>query len=82
MIYKESLFIEISNSFNGHLIKDDNGHFLSIKSSSVEHGIGLGNVMQVVKKYNGTFKVTHENCIFCVTIILPNAYHKFDNLEI
>lgn len=82
MIYKESLFIEIANNFNGHVIKDDNNQFLSTKSSTFEHGIGLGNVIQVVKKYNGSFNVTHENHIFCITIIIPSAYQKSDDSKI
>lgn len=69
---KAFLIISISNSYNGELRITDN-RYESIKIGEKFCGIGLSNVATVVQKYHGDIKITHNNHIFTVTIMLPQT---------
>lgn len=66
---KGMLFLDIWNSYDGKVVKK-NGTYLTTKSNSEGHGIGLGSIKKVVEKYNGTMKITDTNNIFDVRIML------------
>ncbi|WP_407153019.1 ATP-binding protein [Marinilactibacillus psychrotolerans] len=52
--YKKSvLFIWIQNSFDGKILKVNNGKFLTNKQDKDWHGIGIESIKEIVKKYNG-----------------------------
>ena len=40
------------------------------KEEKDQHGLGLQNINQIVKKYNGTINMTCKNLIFTSTIML------------
>lgn len=44
--------------------------FLTTKPLKELHGIGLVNVEKIVEKYNGIMKVTRQEGIFCVNLLL------------
>lgn len=75
--YKENLFINISNTFNGQVIKSNN-EIVSSKLNSHEHGIGIHNIKHIVKKYKGSFEITYDNNIFNVSILLPEIKNVAD----
>lgn len=73
-IYKDSLFINVKNRFDGELISSES-NYLSTKKNNHEHGIGLKNVKYVVNQYHGTQKLEHDNQTFTVSIMIPNMNH-------
>lgn len=65
--YNEFLIISVKNpvgSFNNKMDK-----FITTKKGHL--GIGLVNVEDTVKKYDGNFKIEHNNKIFWVKIVFP-----------
>lgn len=69
------LKIKIENSFIASNIIEDGQKgegkiLLTTKDLKERHGIGLKNVKKIAEKYNGTMKVTRQNDIFCVNMIL------------
>jgi len=75
MKYKrESILIDIKNSYNVKTIYEKNGKFLSSKSfrSKNEMGMGLENIEAVIKKYGGVFdlELTENECL--VKLIIPD----------
>lgn len=66
---KNRLLLSATNTFSGTR-KKINDTFLSTKKHSRYHGIGLKNMEQVVKKYNGVMKLDCDDSQFHVNIIL------------
>lgn len=64
------MYITLYNSFDGKLVLGKNRKINIRKMNESEHGIGLRSIELVVQKYNGTIKISHENYIFKVDIIL------------
>ena len=62
------LVFKISNSTNGY-INEVNGRFLSTKNTEVS-GIGLSQVDNIIKKYNGYINRSHKNNIFTTYIMI------------
>jgi sensor histidine kinase regulating citrate/malate metabolism len=62
---KGTLLIKSENPYNGE-IKEN---FATIKQGE-EHGHGLKNIKRSVEKYDGYMKISHENNIFAVNILL------------
>lgn len=63
------LFINVSNSFDEKIVIKNNQIFTR-KSDSTDHGYGLNNVRNMVKKCNGTMDVYYSCNIFQVNIML------------
>ena len=57
-ITKGKLSICVENPFSGSLIYS-NGVILTSKEDRENHGIGLYNIKNIVKKYDGDFKTSH-----------------------
>ncbi|MDV4152059.1 GHKL domain-containing protein, partial [Clostridium sp. AL.422] len=64
------LVIKINNSTNGY-VNEVKGKFLSTKSSTI-NGIGLVQVDNIVKKYNGYINRKHENHIFTTYVMIQH----------
>lgn len=62
---KKCFFIEVKNSTNISELG------CSQKEPAKEHGIGLWNVKDTVRKYNGVLNTEIENKTFLVSILLP-----------
>lgn len=69
------LTIRIENPYGHELVYNHRHQLVSTKPDSKEHGIGLENVMRIVKKYEGQMDIYMEDSIFKVIV---NIY--FDNL--
>ncbi|CAK7000577.1 GHKL domain-containing protein [Tissierella carlieri] len=68
--YKNSiLFIYISNTFNGSIIYEGE-KIRTTKEDKGNHGIGLVNIENILKKYNGTMKIYHTENKFNVDILM------------
>ena len=64
----DSVFIKISNTFNGTLKRDKSGKFLSTKHEG--RGIGLTSVRNIIKQYNGICEISQDDGMFSVTVFL------------
>ena len=63
-----NLFITIDNSFDGNILKSNNG-FLSSKRNN-KAGIGLSSIKFIAEKYNGSVEFSGEGKIFKSNIFL------------
>jgi len=61
----QALLIKVENPFNGEL----NENLASLKGGA-EHGHGLSNIKRSVNKNDGYIKISHDNKIFAVNILL------------
>jgi len=62
------LIVKIKNSFNGHVVKE--GNIIKTIKTEEGHGIGLSNIGNVVKKYNGYLNIKYDDKEFKVDIIM------------
>jgi signal transduction histidine kinase len=69
---RESLFIQVENTFDGVVKYDSNtdDKRISTRKSGGEHGHGLKNIRKSVEKYNGHIDITHDENIFTATVLL------------
>lgn len=67
---KNILYISLYNSFDGKLETDKDGKIRTRKADGSEHGIGLRSIDLVVKKYNGTIRISKEIDIFKIDLLL------------
>lgn len=63
------LLIKMKNTYVGKL-KKEGGHYLTTKSETDWHGIGLESVASIVKSYKGELELSHDATCFYVGIIL------------
>jgi two-component system sensor histidine kinase AgrC len=68
-ILKEQLYIYISNSVGGEVIKNSKT-FISTKNSAT-HGFGLMRIDRIADKYNGYVNRQHEEGVFATEVMLP-----------
>ncbi len=68
--FKNIMYISLYNSYDGKLEFGKDGKIRTRKADGNEHGIGLRSIELVVKKYDGAIKISHENCIFKVDLVL------------
>ena len=68
---RESLFIEVQNTFDGIVKYADEGErCIATRKTGDGHGHGLENIRRSVEKYNGHMDVTHADGIFSVSVLL------------
>ena len=73
--HHQNLLLEIRNSFNGVVKKSKEGKYLTLKSDSKNHGMGIQSIEKAVSKYNGLITIEHNN-EFIVTILLYAATYN------
>lgn len=66
---KNLFFITVWNTFDGKVLYLDN-KIATTHKDKAKHGIGLNNVNAIIRKYDGTMNITHEDKIFKVDILL------------
>lgn len=71
--YKNSLYIQFKNSYDG-IIMSSEKQLISRKVNREEHGFGLQNIKEIVKKHQGSMQILHENKIFDISLIIPFDY--------
>lgn len=68
---QEFFRITVENTFSGYVKKDRQGNIVTVKGDKINHGIGLGNIRNIVEKYHGKMNTIIEGNIFKVEIFLP-----------
>lgn len=71
--YKNSLYIQFKNSYDG-IIMSSEKQLISRKVNREEHGFGLQNIKEIIKKHQGSMQILHENKIFDISLIIPFNY--------
>lgn len=66
---KGRLIIKVINPFEGS-VKKEGEDLLTTKIEQVGHGIGLKSIKEVVQKYDGEIKITYEDHIFAVMLLM------------
>lgn len=67
---KNILTIKLSNPYEGEIHRGAAGNLLSDKEDGTIHGFGLTSIERVVQKYNGQMKITSDNNLFQLLIIM------------
>ncbi len=70
---KGNLFINVTNPYI--TAKKEKGKYLSHKTDSGEHGLGLMIVKQITEKYKGQMQIQDENGEFDVEVLLFDFIH-------
>ena len=65
-----NLIIIIKNSYN-NILEIDNDNLTTTKKNKDKHGIGLSNIKESLKKYDGEIRIEYTENIFSVTVIIP-----------
>ena len=72
------LILKIENTFDGRLIKKQDGFLLTDKSDKVSHGIGLSNIKSISEKYQGTMDFKIEGRVFILSVMMKNERRMED----
>jgi signal transduction histidine kinase len=67
---QESLFLQIINPYEGDIIIDNRGCFLSAKKGYQVEGIGVQSIKSAVSKEQGVFDISYDNGEFRLSIVL------------
>ena len=65
-IQGDYISIYMENSFNGEV----NKNMKTSKANKTEHGFGMKNITQIVRKYDGMIKCFPDRKMFCCDILL------------
>lgn len=63
------VIVQIYNSYDG-IIHKKQSRYMTRKQDTHNHGLGLKNVMEIVKKYNGEQKIETTDSLFKVELLL------------
>lgn len=74
-VMKKCLLLEVKNSMD---ITEKYAEGFTKKENPKEHGIGLLNVGEVVRKYNGAMNIEAENGVFVIAILIPLHAAAYD----
>ena len=69
--FQNMLLIIISNPTNGNYKLDKKNHFLSTKSTTPNHGLGLSRIQSIVNDHDGIFNIQPTTDTFMIQILLP-----------
>nr|MCR5665582.1 ATP-binding protein [Eubacterium sp.] len=67
------LSMSMENSYDGKLLTDSNGEIVTSKKDNRNHGFGLRNMKEIIKKYDGKYKMNIKEQRFCTEVILKYA---------
>lgn len=68
-ITKGVLIIEIKNSFDG-TVKKSGDNFITRKEDKGVHGMGITNIKDILKKYDGEIEFSYSGMIFRVLVLV------------
>lgn len=63
------------NAFTG-ILKVRDGHLITSKTDTSEHGFGSENIRQIVEKYNGSSAFEADDHVFTLNILIPIPENK------
>ena len=67
----DSIIISVKNTYNGLLVIRDGEIQTSKKQETEEHGIGIKNVIDVIKRYEGSYVIQNDEKEFYFSILIP-----------
>ena len=67
-IFKEQLYISVSNTSGGEIRKNEKGY---ASNKGENHGFGLMRIDAIAKKYGGWVNRQHEEDVFATEVMLP-----------
>lgn len=67
---EQLFYLEIRNPMKGAL-QQEGGRILTTKAAKKQHGIGLQNVYDIVKKYKGEYHITTQDREYAIQMIFP-----------
>ncbi len=67
---RQYLCIKVDNSFAGQLVFDKRGNPKTFKLNKRNHGFGIHNIRQIVKKYDGVYDAEVKNGMYSVEVCL------------
>ena len=78
MVYEKGVVnICLRNMFDGQLRVNEKNQLLSLKQDRKEcHGLGIKNVVETVKKYDGKFEYEQEKNVFSVYAMIVACQAK------
>lgn len=68
----DNLIMIVENSFDGNVLKDKGGNYITRKIDNENHGLGIGSIKKILDKYYGYYEVTMEKNVYRLEIILHN----------
>lgn len=71
-VIEEDIIISVKNTY-AEKPKMQNGKLVTSKSEKEEHGIGTQNIVDTVKKYNGSYVIREEENEFLFSILIPKV---------
>lgn len=67
-VNNNTLLFTVDNTYEGKIILDKNGNYLSSKHSG--SGVGIESIKQIASKYDGIFQINQEKGVFCLSLML------------
>lgn len=71
LIEDDTMVLSVKNTYENAIIYENNEIRTSKTMLPEEHGIGIKNIVRVVKKYKGSYVVKNENNEFFFSILIP-----------
>lgn len=71
---ENELVISVRNTYQQPVIFRKDEFITTKKINSMEHGIGIRNVIHAVEKNNGFYKIDYKNDEFYFSIVIPERY--------
>ena len=65
-----NLIIIVENSFDGGITQNPKGERITRKADKEDHGLGIGSIQNVLKKYQGYYEVRIQENVYCLNILL------------
>ena len=65
-----NLIIIVENSFDGGIAQNPKGERITRKADKENHGLGIGSIQNVLKKYQGYYEVRIQENVYCLNILL------------
>ncbi len=67
-----NIILAVSNTYDGHSIRK-NGAYVSTKTASGDHGIGIKNIVRIIGKYHGDYTIEEKDGRFSFYILIENG---------
>lgn len=76
VIEGEQIILSVINTFSKEPVMSDNKFFTTKTEDADRHGIGLENIKDTVKKYDGSCVIRHDEKNFKVAILISNQQSR------
>ena len=66
----DDIVVSVRNTYNGE-IKKQGDEIRTLKSDKETHGFGIGNIVEAVEKYGGSYSINYDDKEFVFSICIP-----------